>query len=71
VAGLALLLGVDRFMSQARALVNLVGNGVASVVISKGEGELDFARAKAILDGNPALPNHSGMDEPVPAQGME
>ena len=71
VAGLALLLGVDRFMSQARALVNLVGNGVASVVISKGEGELDFARAKAILDGNPALPNHSGMDEAVPAQGME
>jgi aerobic C4-dicarboxylate transport protein len=54
VAGLALLLGVDRFMSQARALVNLVGNGVAAVVISKGEGELDLARAKAILDGEPA-----------------
>jgi aerobic C4-dicarboxylate transport protein len=53
VAGLALLLGVDRFMSQARALVNLVGNGVASVVISKSEGELDFEMAKDILDNGP------------------
>jgi aerobic C4-dicarboxylate transport protein len=54
VAGLALLLGVDRFMSQARALVNLVGNGVASVVISKQEGELDFAKAKDLLERRPS-----------------
>jgi aerobic C4-dicarboxylate transport protein len=41
VAGLALILGVDRFMSEARALTNLIGNGVATVVISKWEKELD------------------------------
>lgn len=41
VEGMALLLGVDRFMSEARALTNLIGNGVATVVISKTEGEFD------------------------------
>jgi aerobic C4-dicarboxylate transport protein len=50
VAGLTLLLGVDRFMSEARALTNLVGNGVAAVAISKWEGELDVERAKRTLD---------------------
>jgi aerobic C4-dicarboxylate transport protein len=39
VAGLALILGVDRFMSEARAITNLIGNGVATVVVSKMEGE--------------------------------
>ncbi|WP_019121920.1 dicarboxylate/amino acid:cation symporter [Brevibacillus massiliensis] len=39
VEGMALLLGVDRFMSEARAITNLIGNGVATVVISKTEGE--------------------------------
>jgi aerobic C4-dicarboxylate transport protein len=39
VAGIALLLGVDRFMSAARAITNLIGNGVATVVISKSEKE--------------------------------
>lgn len=41
VASIALILGVDRFMSEARALTNLVGNGVATVVIAKSEGALD------------------------------
>ncbi|SEI66030.1 aerobic C4-dicarboxylate transport protein [Azotobacter beijerinckii] len=41
VAGLALILGIDRFMSEARALTNLVGNGVASVVVAKWVGQLD------------------------------
>jgi aerobic C4-dicarboxylate transport protein len=41
VAGLALILGVDRFMSEARALTNLVGNGVATLVVAKWCGELD------------------------------
>ncbi|MFA5985466.1 MAG: dicarboxylate/amino acid:cation symporter [Methylococcaceae bacterium] len=40
VAGLALILGIDRFMSEARALTNLIGNGVAAIVISKWEHEL-------------------------------
>ncbi|WDM26849.1 cation:dicarboxylase symporter family transporter [Paenibacillus mucilaginosus] len=39
VEGMALILGVDRFMSEARAVTNLIGNGVATVVVSKMEGE--------------------------------
>ncbi|BDU77934.1 dicarboxylate/amino acid:cation symporter [Mesoterricola sediminis] len=50
VAGLALLLGIDRFMSEARAITNLIGNGIASVAVSKWEGELDLARARYFLD---------------------
>jgi aerobic C4-dicarboxylate transport protein len=41
VAGLTLLLGVDRFMSEARALTNVIGNGVATLVVAKWTGELD------------------------------
>ena len=47
VEGVALVLGVDRFMSEARAIVNLIGNGVATVVIAKSEGEFDEARQAA------------------------
>jgi aerobic C4-dicarboxylate transport protein len=43
VAGIALILGIDRFMSEARALTNLIGNGVATIVVSKWCGELDTA----------------------------
>jgi aerobic C4-dicarboxylate transport protein len=50
VAGLALILGIDRFMSEARALTNLVGNGVATVVISAWEKELDYDRMERILN---------------------
>src|SRR6187551_1167275 len=50
VAGLALILGVDRFMSEARALTNLVGNGVATVVVAKWEGALDVARMNSHLN---------------------
>ncbi|HMZ22608.1 MAG TPA: cation:dicarboxylase symporter family transporter, partial [Blastocatellia bacterium] len=49
VAGLTLLLGIDRFMSEARALTNLIGNGVATVVIARWEGEFDAQRAERIL----------------------
>jgi aerobic C4-dicarboxylate transport protein len=49
VAGLALILGIDRFMSEARALTNLVGNGVATLVVAKWCGELDTARLQAHL----------------------
>ena len=44
VAGLALILGIDRFMSEARALTNLIGNGVATVVVAKWTGDLDIER---------------------------
>jgi len=51
VAGLTLLLGVDRFMSEMRALTNLVGNGVATIVVAKWEKEFDADRARKVLDG--------------------
>jgi aerobic C4-dicarboxylate transport protein len=50
VAGLALILGIDRFMSEARALTNLIGNGVATVVVAKWTKDLDTERMKRILD---------------------
>lgn len=50
VAGLALILGIDRFMSEARALTNLVGNGVATVVVGKWTGDLDVDRMQAVLN---------------------
>src|SRR5215831_8005427 len=49
VAGLALILGIDKFMSEARALTNFIGNSVATVVISKWEKELDEEKARKIL----------------------
>jgi len=50
VEGLALILGIDRFMSEARALTNLVGNGVATVVVAKWTGELDQDRMTRVLN---------------------
>ncbi|MDB5795146.1 MAG: dicarboxylate/amino acid:cation symporter [Noviherbaspirillum sp.] len=50
VSGLALILGIDRFMSEARALTNLIGNGVATVVVAKWTGDLDTAKMQRQLD---------------------
>ena len=50
VASIALILYVDLFMSEARALTNLIGNGIATVVVSRWEGALDIARVNARLD---------------------
>jgi aerobic C4-dicarboxylate transport protein len=41
VAGMALILGIDRFMSMCRAIVNMIGNGVATIVVARWENELD------------------------------
>ena len=49
VEGLALLLGVDRFMSEARAVTNLIGNGVATIVVSKMEGDFNTDRYRAAV----------------------
>ena len=56
VAGLAILIGIDRFMSEARSITNLIGNGLATFVIAKSEGELDPALAAPILRDSPAKP---------------
>ena len=58
VAGLALILGIDRFMSEARAVTNFIGNGVAAIVVSRWENELDRATLAREL---------SGRTEPPPA----
>ncbi|QJQ01574.1 dicarboxylate/amino acid:cation symporter [Herbaspirillum rubrisubalbicans] len=50
VAGLALILGIDRFMSEARALTNTIGNGVATLVVAKWSGELDSERLTKVLN---------------------
>jgi aerobic C4-dicarboxylate transport protein len=51
VASIALILGIDRFMSEARALTNLVGNGVATIVVAKWENAIDMARLRTRLAG--------------------
>jgi aerobic C4-dicarboxylate transport protein len=55
VAGLALILGIDRFMSEARALTNLIGNGVAAIVISRTEKELDTEQLHKALNSTETL----------------
>ncbi|MGF6776663.1 C4-dicarboxylate transporter DctA [Paraburkholderia sp. GAS334] len=49
VSGLVLLLGVDRFLNEARAVTNLIGNGVATIVVARWEGALDMKTARAML----------------------
>jgi aerobic C4-dicarboxylate transport protein len=66
VAGLTLLLGVDRFMSEARAITNLIGNAVATMVVAKWDGALDLERANAILAGREPEPRTTLA--PVPGQ---
>jgi DAACS family dicarboxylate/amino acid:cation (Na+ or H+) symporter/aerobic C4-dicarboxylate transport protein len=51
VAGMVLLLGVDRFINEARAVTNLIGNGIATVAVAKWEGAFDAKRAADVLDG--------------------
>jgi aerobic C4-dicarboxylate transport protein len=57
VAGLALILGIDRFMSECRALTNFIGNAVATVVVARWEGALDSDRLHfALAGGRPEVP---------------
>jgi aerobic C4-dicarboxylate transport protein len=51
VAGLALLIGIDRFMSEARAITNLIGNGLAAVVVARWDGALNIRRMNRVLNG--------------------
>ena len=61
VAGMALILGVDRFMSECRSLTNFMGNAVATIVVSRWENALDRKQLRAALDGDVVDPD----DEPV------
>ncbi|MBN9366756.1 MAG: dicarboxylate/amino acid:cation symporter [Comamonadaceae bacterium] len=66
VAGMALILGVDRFMSECRSLTNFVGNAVATVVVSRWENALDYKRLHAVLDGQ-AVPDAAAARLPAGA----
>jgi aerobic C4-dicarboxylate transport protein len=50
VAGIALVIGIDRLMNEVRALTNLVGNAVAALVVARWEGEIDLVTARSVLD---------------------
>ncbi|KEZ20345.1 C4-dicarboxylate transport protein [Sphingobium yanoikuyae] len=63
VAGMTLILGVDRFMSECRSLTNFVGNAVATVVVSVWEKGLDRERFAAAMAGKPLPPLGQGADE--------
>jgi aerobic C4-dicarboxylate transport protein len=61
-----LILGIDRFMSEARALTNIIGNGVATIVIARWEGALDRPRLAAELAaGSRALLGEPAVDTPL------
>jgi aerobic C4-dicarboxylate transport protein len=66
VASLALLLGVDKLMSECRALANVIGNGVATLAVSRWEGEVDAAQLRRALRGEPNLETGAGSAEPAP-----
>ena len=72
VAGMVLILGVDRFMSECRSLTNFIGNAVATVVVARWDGALDQAQLHRALDGklpdlvsDAASPLVPGMDPPA------
>jgi len=56
VAGLALILGIDRFMSEGRAITNIIGNGVATLVVARSERALDTQRLTRVLNGEQVPP---------------
>jgi len=69
-AALALLVGVDRFMSEVRAITNLIGNAVATVAIARWDKALDVTRAQAVLAGTLASEDLDSTAEPgVEARG--
>ena len=66
VAGMALILGIDRFMSECRALTNFIGNAVATVVVARWEGELDEEQLARVLKGEEIASIGEIQPSPVP-----
>jgi aerobic C4-dicarboxylate transport protein len=64
IESVALLVGIDRFMSECRALTNLIGNGVATIVISRWEGELDADKLHQTM-AHPITVGEEMEEEPV------
>ena len=67
VAGMALILGIDRFMSECRSLTNFIGNAVATVVVARWDNALDREQLRLALDGDPA----PGIAAPPVEQDMD
>jgi aerobic C4-dicarboxylate transport protein len=67
VGGVGFILGIDRFMSEARALTNFAGNAVATVLIGSWTGEFDRAKSQEVLAGRDPFDETSQLDEPLPA----
>jgi aerobic C4-dicarboxylate transport protein len=63
VDGVGLIVGIDRFMSEARALTNFTGNAVATVIIGKWTGELDRAKADRVLAGQDPFDESTMLDD--------
>jgi len=61
--GVGLIVGIDRFMSEARALTNFAGNAVATVVIGRWVGELDMDQAERVLSGQDAFDERTMVDD--------
>ncbi len=73
IGGLALILGIDRFMSEARAITNVIGNGVASLVVAKWTGDLDVETLRARLRGGPGGvlgDSGAGLESPAQTGGL-
>ena len=76
VAGMALILGVDKFMSECRSLTNIVGNAVATIVVARWEGALDMDKLQDALSGRLpppealALDNAASDHDEMPAEGV-
>ncbi len=67
---MALILGIDKFMSECRALTNLVGNGVACVVVSRWEGELDPVKLREVMANPLAIGTEIADEKPVPGRAL-
>lgn len=68
VSGLVLLLGIDRFLNEARAVTNLIGNGVATIAVARWEGAIDMQKARDVLDGRrDELPDEASGEANEPA----
>ncbi|MNZ64506.1 Aerobic C4-dicarboxylate transport protein [compost metagenome] len=71
VAGMVLLLGVDRFMSEARAITNTIGNAVGTMAIAKWVGSLDQSRMQQVLDGKDLPEQHQAQESTPPNQAVQ
>jgi aerobic C4-dicarboxylate transport protein len=73
VAGITLLLGIDRFMSEMRSLTNLIGNAVATIVVARWEGQFDAEQASRVLNGSYGSGEFEGLGSPetmLPAENQ-